>query len=396
MAAIPHVVDEISAFLVPLSAPAVPGLLARGRLLLVRFIIGALACNPAVHYLERRQRARQALTGAAFAGDVAFMEEIYNLFGCLIDETMVREAVRGGRIDALRWLHAKLVAPGSASDRQAGEEEHVYTPAYTDMQLLEFFSSDLLAVVAKNDDLEMLQMLLELMRQHSTVRDARADLRVALRAARVAARYGRHRILNWLRPSFELPPAWEMDNEEHTGPYDDSLPRYECRWCRHEVVQKGCTMWRMNHAASLGRLEDVKWFHVNRSLHGCSSSAMNFAATNGHLDVVRWLHANRQEGCNGFAMQAAARNGHFKVVRSWSRIDRKLWQATVCKLLQALDGFAHSCIWCQGQQSGGGGGPHWRRRRRRPPVHHQVAAVCCERGGEGVARGPSRGQYDSS
>jgi hypothetical protein len=123
-----------------------------------------------------------------------------------------------------------------------------------------------------------------------------------------------------------MPPQWELEDEAHAGPptadvsvqtgveVDTSLPW--CSHCRGSRRPNHCySAVKMIHAAGLGRLQDVIWFHNNRSGRGNSSKAMDAAAAGGHLEVVKWLHENRRERCRPNAMNDAAKNGHLEVVQ---------------------------------------------------------------------------------
>jgi hypothetical protein len=123
---------------------------------------------------------------------VGLIEEIYLTFNCLIDESMVREVVKGGRCDTLRWLYAKLVAPDDSMARRTDPSSHPST------RLSRCCSSsrDLLCVAAKRDDLEMIKTLLELMRGHfETIGNMQVCRGMTLQAAGIAARHGHVRII---------------------------------------------------------------------------------------------------------------------------------------------------------------------------------------------------------
>ncbi|EGG24159.1 ankyrin repeat-containing protein [Cavenderia fasciculata] len=70
----------------------------------------------------------------------------------------------------------------------------------------------------------------------------------------------------------------------------------------------------IDSASSKGRLNVVKWLHLNRT-EGATINAMNNAASQGFLDIVSFLHFNRSEGCNILAMDQAAENGHFDIIK---------------------------------------------------------------------------------
>lgn len=319
VATIPHLLEAVTSFLVQHSARAISSVVERGWLSLARSLLEALARDTSVHYLDKRLRARKAMTAAAFLSEVELMEEIYGAFRCLIDEEMVREAVRGGSCSALRSLHAKLVAPAVARGRGEEARQHAYTPVCSDAEVRQLFFRDLLTVAAGNGDLEMLQTLLGLMRGHferARSMPVYQGVALAFESARAAARHGHSHIIDWLRPRFELPSEQEMDDEAHTGPFNDEelTRREQCSPCRKAAGDKRCTRWRMDNASLLGRLQDVQWFHEHRSEHGCSTNAMDCAASHGHLEVVRWLHENRREGCTDATIGGAAQNGHLEVV----------------------------------------------------------------------------------
>lgn len=312
---IPGLVDILALFLLKPSLFDMLDVVAHGRRELAFFLVDVLANDRNVHFLVKRWRARRAVAALAYVGDVELMDKIYGAFQCLIDEEMVRMAVLGGQRDALRWLHAKL--RGEGDNRQAHE------PVYTEEELRAFFSCDVLKVAAKSGDLEMVRLVAEL----GTPDDSNRPERHAS-AFKIAAQHAHLRVIEWLVTRFELPSEWLLDDEAHTGPYDGigaKQRRLECSYCRQcwgspdsrraRAVRPECTKWRMDFAASCGRLEDVQWFHYNRPEHGCTTNAMDQAAANGHLDVVRWLHDNRSEGCTVRAMDGAARNGHLLLVQ---------------------------------------------------------------------------------
>jgi hypothetical protein len=82
----------------------------------------------------------------------------------------------------------------------------------------------------------------------------------------------------------------------------------------HANTAEGCTPYAMDNASRKGSLEIVQWLHTHRT-EGCTTGAMDGAAMNGHLEVLRWLHANRHEGCTASALHCAAVNGHAEVVQ---------------------------------------------------------------------------------
>lgn len=234
---------------------------------------------------------------AAFQVQVALMEEIYVELHCLIDESMIREAVKGGRCDALRWLHAKLMAPG---DARGPEDRPIFSPEHSAFEMLQFLSRDLLCEAADKSDLEMLQTLLELMRGHfEIIGNMQVYRAVTLQAAKIAVRHSHVRIIEWLRLRFDLPSEADMDEEAHTGPLAVDKKTLgvnkECRDCSQLDTDQRCTMWRMDNAAAAGRLEDVVWFHTNQTAHGCSHRALELAATSSYLDIVQWLCENKSE-----------------------------------------------------------------------------------------------------
>ena len=69
----------------------------------------------------------------------------------------------------------------------------------------------------------------------------------------------------------------------------------------------------MDHAASYGHLDIVKFVHKTHS-ECCSEWTVDLAARYGHLDIVKFLHENRNEGCTKWAMDRAAANDHFNIV----------------------------------------------------------------------------------
>ena len=75
-----------------------------------------------------------------------------------------------------------------------------------------------------------------------------------------------------------------------------------------------CTTKAMDNAAFHGRLDIVKWLHVNRS-EGCTTKAMDAAAMMVELKVVEWLHLNRSEGCTIHAMDNASTYGNIVIVK---------------------------------------------------------------------------------
>lgn len=87
----------------------------------------------------------------------------------------------------------------------------------------------------------------------------------------------------------------------------------------------------MDFAANNGHLEIVKWLHFNRT-EGCSKHAMHYAAKNGHLEILEWLHENRSEGCTKYAMNLAAIYNRLEVVK-WlyhNRIEGSVHHALLC------------------------------------------------------------------
>lgn len=320
VAAISPLVCHIARFLLPLSASVISNVVAGGRESVARFLLATLASEPEIHGLDKRLRARLVMPVAAFAGSVALMEMIRDRFDCRIDAFAVREGVRGGHREAIDWLY-------SQSDTQRHHnldgDPRVVDQPYTPEDQLLLFPVDLIAIPAENGDLDMLKSLLDIMRAvldrsgHSNVFSDTPKL-----AARAAARHGHNHIIDWLRSRFELPGEYDLANERHTGPFNGrSISQEACRRCREKLhvnhpARKNCTGWRMDYAASCGRLDDVQWFHANRSRH-FSSDAINSAIANGHLSIVQWLCANSSDDLemSTAAMNTAAANGYLEVVR---------------------------------------------------------------------------------
>lgn len=171
----------------------------RGRRELAWFLLEQLMRDSNVHFLDRRRRARLVMTAAVRLGDVVILERVSSAFPCQIDEVMVYEAVRGGQLETLRWLHAKL---------QRNEQiEGTDAPESSDKDLFRIFSPKLLDVAAENGDLVVLQTLLELMNGTCVRLGALKWYRSAPKsAAKAAASHGHDTIVEWLRPRFELPP----------------------------------------------------------------------------------------------------------------------------------------------------------------------------------------------
>lgn len=104
----PHVLAKVTLFLLPATVSAIAGAIAGGRLPLARLLLDALAENDRVHFLDKRMRARKAMAAATRAGDVELLQWIYDAFHCLLDESIVSEAVAAGRHEALAWLMTRL------------------------------------------------------------------------------------------------------------------------------------------------------------------------------------------------------------------------------------------------------------------------------------------------
>lgn len=315
--AIAHIVDGIALFLAPVDSPsALPAAISRRMTLMTSVLLDKLVRDSSVHFLDKRVRARRAMAAAAFVGDVALMEELYDLFRCLIDQNMVWKAIRGGHVEVLEWLRVRL-AP------REGEERRGREPEYSMRELKDTFTIELVALAAERGDLGMVQILAH--EYYSRLSSSHKLQFADLLPLRAAARNGHRNVVEWLRSTLGVCDRESMDNEVHMGPCSIEVEeaRQPCAHCLEHVVcyitrrmrASECTQWRMDHAAASGRLDDVQWFHSNRSIHGCTTAAMDLAATNGHFGVVRFLHENRKEGCTVKALDGAAANGHLQIAR---------------------------------------------------------------------------------
>jgi hypothetical protein len=100
--AIPQAVDAIYRCLLPVTAAVISSVLECGRRDLARLLLSFLGADARVHFLDKWRRARLVATTAIRVNDVAFAEHIFGAFYCDVDDDMLREAVRGGHLEALR------------------------------------------------------------------------------------------------------------------------------------------------------------------------------------------------------------------------------------------------------------------------------------------------------
>lgn len=255
--AIPQAVDAIQRCLLPVTASVVSSVLESGRRDLAWLLLSFLRTDAHVHFLDKRRRARLVVITAIRINDVSFAERTFGTFYCDVDDDMLREAVRGSHLEALRWLHAELP---HAQDASATELSPTDLPG--------IISRHLLAIPAGAGDLVMLQTLLEMLEAQCTSPESTAWFRsIADLAARTAAQYGHDDIIDWLRPRFEMPPQQDLEDEAHAGPpvsdtpvqaggeADTSLPW--CSHCRGSRRPNHCySAVKLIHAAGLGRLQE--------------------------------------------------------------------------------------------------------------------------------------------
>lgn len=93
------------------------------------------------------------------------------------------------------------------------------------------------------------------------------------------------------------------------------------RWLHENGIDRAFSTRTMDWAASIGRLDIVRWLDQNRK-EGCTTEAMDLAAIGGYHDVVEWLHNNRKEGCTQRAMNWAAERGDLPLL-VWLHKHRK-------------------------------------------------------------------------
>lgn len=270
-----------------------------------------------VEWVNRRRRESDILIargymdlaqfGAAKNGHRAVLEFMKAHFDCHYNRTCMTNAMRGGQLELMQWLHAQGVSSAISSDLEnpvAKGQLELIAWVLQHLKLVEPLEVELaMTAAAAGGHLECVKLL----HQHVVGQ-------CSLDTMDKAAGNGHLEVVQWLHAN------------RTEGCTVDAMNKAACNG-HLEVVQwlhihrsEGCTFFAMDWAAEENQLDVVQWLHENRS-EGCSTSAMDEAAGNGHLEMVIWLHANRHEGCTAAAMDNAADNGHLDVVQ-WLHCNR--------------------------------------------------------------------------
>jgi hypothetical protein len=102
-----------------------------------------------------------------------------------------------------------------------------------------------------------------------------------------------------------------------------------------------CRPMAMDHAASMGYFDVVKYIHTHRT-EGCTTKAMDGAAMGNHIEIVRFLHANRTEGCSSRAFEKSAERGRTEMVKLLLKISPGKCNVDKCIQLARKRGFVET------------------------------------------------------
>ncbi|KAF4136719.1 Ankyrin repeats (many copies) [Phytophthora infestans] len=277
----------------------------RGNTKLVRWLLGNIVSERFT--VDSRSGIFKAVEAAATVGHLNILEQVlvYDKRGVCIKPAMV-SAARGSKLDALKWLHKRLVRPVELSD----------------------CAGSLLEAAAGSGNTEITSWVVD------TVGADSVRLSVAS-AAQSAISRGHLEVIEYLAgvvSSIDGPLSLdEAAGEghlqavrwgfEHGGACTTQAIDAAAGHGHLEIVQwlhryrtDGCTTLAFDNAASHSHMDVIQWLHENRG-EGCTTKAMDGAASNGQLDVVKWLHKNRREGCTAAAMNGAARGNHLDVLQ---------------------------------------------------------------------------------
>ncbi|TYZ54585.1 hypothetical protein PybrP1_005063, partial [[Pythium] brassicae (nom. inval.)] len=230
--------------------------------------------------------------------------------------TLLRHAVRCGRLEVVRWLHEyQYQARVEMTDMTASYDPGMLVSAirYGHLAIAKFFV-DVgypLESAQKGDlsfgfcqgGLELLQWLHEHQLAQSTPHWMDK-----------AALVGDLGAVKWIHENLERDTTRSSSVNVSAAVIGTKLDKRLQKRFPEVCSLKGCSASAMDYAAVAGHLDVMQWLHANRT-EGCTTRAMDDAAGAGHLDVVQWLHANRTEGCTTRAMDRAAGAGHLNVVR---------------------------------------------------------------------------------
>ncbi|KAG2871140.1 hypothetical protein PC114_g27065 [Phytophthora cactorum] len=218
----------------------------RGNTELVRWLLGNIVSERFT--VDSRSGIFKAVEAAATKGHLRILEQVFvhDKRGVCIKPAMLA-AARGNKLDALKWLHKRLVPPANLSD----------------------CVGLLLEAAAGNRNTEIASWIVEIIGADSL------RLSVANAAGAHSAISGGH-----------------LEMIESLVGIASSIDSPLC----------------LDEAAGNGYLQAVQWGLEHGG--ACTTQAMDTAAGHGHLEVVQWLHQYRTDGCTTLALDNAASHGH--------------------------------------------------------------------------------------
>ncbi|RLN86903.1 hypothetical protein BBJ28_00026113 [Nothophytophthora sp. Chile5] len=322
IAALPHVVRSVSAFLDCSAAWNFVDACQFGSVRLLdrltaRRDIFASSRDGGLSIKNKNREFKRGVDRAAAAGHLDVVRWLVRHYPRGYVTACVGEAAKNGHLAIVEWLyynHQRVFWGGDYAMEAAVANnqlevakflnKHTALPPCMPVDLAPPASLVyLLDEAAVHGDLVMLKWLHE----------ERGD-RLSSKGVTTAVDHGHVDAVQWMCATHPavVPSRLRMDKAAANGHLE------MVKWLQGQNAR--CTRQAMNRAAANGHLEIVKFLHANRS-EGCSTDAMDSAAKNGFLDVVKWLHTHRTEGCTTRAMDDASAGGRLEMVQ-WLHANR--------------------------------------------------------------------------